>query len=364
MQLKQIIDYLEAKVPLVGQEDYDNCGLLVGDTSVEISNVLVALDCTERVVEEAIQKKCELIICHHPLIFKGLKSITGQNYVERTLLKCIQHNIALYAIHTNLDNHRYGVNDEIARRIGLQNVRILAPKNQQLYKLSVYVPTEKIDEVNRAIFNAGAGKIGNYESCQFRVLGVGSFKPVGNAVPTEGKLNQLTEQQEFKVDYLVQKNVLSDVLSAMKMAHPYEEVAHDIIALENFNQDEGAGMIGELETAMDEGEFLSLLKETFHCGAIRHTELRGKRINRVAFCGGAGSFLLSKAMQNNADAYITGDFKYHEFFDADNKILIADIGHYESEQFTTNLIASFLKEKFTTFAVHLTEINTNPINYF
>lgn len=364
MKISDVISELEELAPRSSQESYDNCGLLVGNLQDEVLAVLVCLDCTEAVVEEAVKKNCNLIIAHHPVIFKGLKSLTGSNYVERTILSCIKNNISLYAIHTNLDNYAKGVNFEIASRIGLKDLQILAPKKETLLKLSVFVPSESLEKLNTAIFSAGAGKIGNYEECQFYTTGTGTFKPVNEANPSVGQLNELTKQEELKVEYLVSSHRLKNVLKAMKVAHPYEEVAHDIISLENLNQTEGSGMIGYLENEMDEYLFLKQLKETFNCGIIRHTPLRNKKIKKVAFCGGSGSFLLGNAKSANADVFITGDFKYHEFFDADDQIIIMDIGHYESEQFTSNLIADILKKKFTTFAVHLTGVNTNPINYF
>ena len=364
MKVQDVITVLEDFAPRSSQESYDNAGLLVGDKNQEITSVLVCLDCTEEVVEDAIEKGCNLIIAHHPIIFKGLKSLTGKNYIERTVLSCIRNGISLYAIHTNLDNYEKGVNFEIGKRIGLKNLQILAPKVGVLLKLVVYVPKEHAEILNAAIFAAGAGKIGNYEDCSFQTEGIGAFKPVGDAKPKIGVLGITEKVAEIKVEYLVSTHRLRTVLNAMRSAHPYEEVAHDIIALENKNQTEGSGMIGELETEMEEFEFLKQLKNTFHCGAIRHTALLNKKIKKVAFCGGSGSFLLEKAKAAKADIFITGDFKYHEFFDAENEILIADIGHYESEQFTSNLIADILKKKFTTFAVQLTGINTNPINYF
>ena len=364
MKVNDVIEYLEDLAPRSSQESYDNAGLLVGDRYSEISSVLICLDSTEDVVNEAITKGCNLIIAHHPIIFKGLKSLTGENYIERTILACIKNDIALYAIHTNLDHYWKGVNFEIGNRLGLKNMRVLQPKTNVLYKLTVFVPQNNFEELNYAVFNAGAGKIGNYSECNFVTEGIGSFKPIDNANPTTGRLNELSRENELKAEYLVSSHKLRQVLNAMKYAHPYEEVAHDIMLLANENQTEGAGMVGELETEMEELEFLNKLKQTFNCGSIRHTALLNKKVKTVAFCGGSGSFLLKNARAVKADVYFTGDFKYHEFFDADNQLLIADIGHYESEQFTTNLLADILKKKFTTFAVQLTGINTNPINYF
>jgi dinuclear metal center YbgI/SA1388 family protein len=284
--------------------------------------------------------------------------------VERVIEKCIQHKIALYAIHTNLDNHFFGVNREISNRLGLQNVKILSPMKANMSKLVVFVPKDSLNQVDLAIFNAGGGKIGNYEECHFRTSGIGTFKPTDSANPSIGESGIKSQIEEYRVEYLVNNYQLSSVLTAMNQAHPYEEVAFEVYPIQNENPYEGSGMIGELEKPMDELEFLSLLKSTFHCGTIRHTKLLNRKISKVAVCGGAGSFLLKEAIRQKADIFITGDFKYHEFFDAENRIVIADIGHYESEQFTSKIIADKLKEKFTNFAIRLTEINTNPINYF
>lgn len=363
MKVADIVNYLESTFPLSLQESYDNSGLICGRMEQEVTGVLLCLDSIEATVDEAIAKKCELIIAHHPIVFKGLKKITGATYVERVIEKCIQHRISLYAIHTNLDNHIDGVNAEIAKRIGLSNTRILRPMSNQLYKLVVYVPTDAIDTLDQAIFDAGAGSIGNYSDCHFRVEGTGTFKPNQAANPTIGTAEKREEVQEFRVEYLVPKTCLSKVLRAMTQAHPYEEVAHDVIAMENTDQRIGAGIIGDLDQEVDALSFLKTLKATFGCGLIRHTNLLNKPIRKVALCGGSGSFLLSDAIRAKADIFITGDFKYHEFFDAENHLIIADIGHFESEQFTPQLLAEKLKEKFTKFAVHLTDLNTNPINY-
>ena len=364
MKIKNIIDTIEQLAPPSYQESYDNSGLLCGRKEWEVTSVLICLDAIEAVIDEAISLGSNLVIAHHPIIFKGLKKITGSNYVERVIEKCIQHKIALYAIHTNLDNHFYGVNREISKRIGLQNVKILSPIKANMSKLVVFIPKESLNQVDQAIFNAGGGKIGNYEECHFRTSGIGTFKPTDLANPSIGESGIKSQVEEYRVEYLVNNYQISSILTAMNQAHPYEEVAFEVYPIQNENPYEGAGMIGELEKPMDELEFLSLLKNTFQCGTIRHTKLLNHKISKVAVCGGAGSFLLKNAISQKADIFITGDFKYHEFFDAENRIVIADIGHYESEQFTSKIIADKLKEKFTNFAIRLTEINTNPINYF
>lgn len=364
MKLGEVTAYLEALVPLSWQESYDNCGLLIGDKNTELAAVLISLDCTEAIVDEAIEKGCNLIISHHPIIFSGMKKITGSDYVQRTVIKAIQHSIAIYAIHTNLDHYAKGVNFEIGNRLGLTNLKILAPKKEQLFKLVVFVPKENYLQVNKALFEAGAGELGNYSACHFRTEGIGAFEPNSSAQPFIGKIGVYEEVEELRIEYLVQNNKVGNVIQNLLATHPYEEVAYDLIPIANSDTTIGAGMIGELTQSMEEEEFLSHVKKTFQTGCIRHTHLLNKSIKRVAFCGGAGSFLLNEAKKQKADIFITGDYKYHEFFDAENQIVIADVGHFESEQYTSNLIADILNKKFTTFAVHLTGINTNPINYF
>ncbi len=364
MQLKTIIDELERLAPPGSQESYDNSGLITGNPGMHISGALISLDCTEEIVDEAIEKGCNLVIAHHPIVFAGMKKLTGRNYVERTVIKAIRNDVAIYAIHTNLDNFRGGVNLEICERIGVLKPQILAPKPNTLEKLVVFVPETHVQNASEALFEAGAGHIGNYDRCSFKTSGTGTFRPLEGSDPFQGKQGETEQSPEVRLEVLVSKHRRGTILKALFSAHPYEEVAYDLIPLSNVNPFEGSGMVGELETELDEREFLSRLKTVFGCGVIRHTHLSGKPVKRVAVCGGSGSFLLEKAKAAGADFFVTGDFKYHEFFDAENQIVIADIGHYESEQFTTNLLAGILKKKFTNFAVHLTGLNTNPINYF
>jgi dinuclear metal center YbgI/SA1388 family protein len=317
----------------------------------------------ESVVDEAVAKGCNLIVAHHPLIFKGLKRITGSGYVERTVEKCIKNDIAVYAIHTNFDNYHQGVNAEFGRRLGLTNLKVLSPKSEVLYKLVVFCPENEESRLNDALFNAGAGHIGNYSNCNFSSDGMGSFQPEAGAKPKVGEIGSRTILSEKRIEFLVSEHRLSASLVAMRSALSYEEIAHDIIKLSNVNQQEGSGMLGELTEPMRAIDFLKQVKQVFACGAIRFTAIEDKQVKKIAFCGGSGSFLLNHAIAEGADVFVTADFKYHEFFDADGQIIIADIGHYESEQFTSNLLVDILTKKFTTFAVRLTELNTNPINY-
>ena len=363
MTVKHITDFLENKYPLSLQESYDNCGLTYGYKQTEIKGVLISLDVTEKIVEEAIRKNCNLIISHHPVIFKGLKRINGSNMSERVFELCIKNEIALYAIHTNIDNHKEGVNKRIADKIGLSNTQILAPKKNTLIKLIVFVPQEASQKLSNALFEAGAGSVGNYTECSFQSSGHGTYRPNKSANPTKGKINQKSIEAEIKVEVLVPLARIGGVLHAMKLNHPYEEVAHDIVPLLNEQQDVGSGMIGELEQSMPADLFLRKIKKIFGAGVVKHTALVHKNIKSVAVCGGTGSFLIENAKRKKADVFISSDLKYHEYFDANEELIIVDIGHYESEQFTVNLIYENLKEKFSNFALHLTEVNTNPVKY-
>ncbi|GAB4346510.1 MAG: Nif3-like dinuclear metal center hexameric protein [Flammeovirgaceae bacterium] len=362
--LKNIIRHLEQIAPISYQESYDNAGLLMGDLDSKISRVLISLDCTEEVVEEAIQKKCQLIVAHHPIIFKGLKKITGKNYVERTILKAIKNDIALYAIHTNLDHVHTGVNRKIGEQLGLKNLKILAPKEDSLCKLVTFVPLENVQNVLDALSEAGAGNIGNYKKCSFQVEGIGTFLPSENANPHIGEKGKIENVRESRVEVILPKHIKYQVLNALKNAHPYEEVAYYLTDLQNINQEVGAGMVGDLPQEMETTEFLKFLKERMKTSCIRHTRLLRHTISRVALCGGAGSFLLPNAKRESADIFITGDFKYHEFFDAENQIIIADIGHYESEQFTKELLKEFISQVADNLNIFLCEVNTNPIQYY
>jgi dinuclear metal center YbgI/SA1388 family protein len=363
MKVKDITEYLESLAPRAYQESYDNAGLLTGEPSQEVTGVLATLDCTEEVIQEAIDGGMNMVVAHHPIIFKGLKKLTGSNYVERTILKAIRSNIAIYAIHTNLDNIHTGVNRKIGEKIGLKNLRILLPKKDTLSKLVTFAPAENAGAVLQALYDAGAGQIGNYKNCSFSIEGTGTFTPNTQANPHIGKPNELETVKEQRVEVLFSSHLEGRILGALKKAHPYEEVAYYLTTLTNENQEVGSGMIGELEQPMEPIAFLRRLKSSMNLNTIRHTQLLDKKVKKVAICGGSGSFLLSHAIKNGADFFVTADFKYHEFFDADGKIAIADIGHYESEFFTKELIVELLKEKFPTFALNFSSTNTNPISY-
>ena len=365
MIVKDIIGAIESFAPSIYQESYDNSGLQIGDPAMEVTGVLVSLDITEAVLEEAQARGCNMIIAHHPLLFSGLKRISGRNYIERIVQKAIKNDIAIYACHSNLDNMRNGVNAKICEKLGLQDTRILATKNDTLLKLYTYAPLGAADLVRDAMFDAGAGHIGNYSECSFSLTGKGTFRGSEQSNPTIGKAGGPRENaEEMKIEVLVPKDKQKQVLKALFTHHPYEEVAYEMIALQNSNQEIGAGMIGTLTESLSEKDFLGFLKSQMKTACIRHTELLDKPIKKVAVCGGSGSFLLKEAIVAGADIFITGDFKYHQFFDADGQVIIADIGHYESEQFTTELLADILKKKFPNFATLLSNLSTNPINYF
>jgi dinuclear metal center YbgI/SA1388 family protein len=364
MLISEIISLLESLAHPSLQESYDNAGLITGDPSWNCSGIVCSLDATEEVIQEAISKKCNLVVAHHPIIFTGLKKINGKNYVEKTVITAIKNDIAIYAIHTNLDNVLNGVNGKMASIIGLQNTTVLSPKNSTLKKLFTFVPVDKAEQVRQAIFKAGGGYIGNYSECSFTVEGAGTFKAGEGTDPYVGKIGERHQEKEGKIEVIFPANLEGPIIKAMIAAHPYEEVAYDVVQLDNWYPSTGSGLVGELPKPMDEKEFLSHIKSVFRLKALRHSPFTGKMIRRVALCGGAGSFLVSKALGVGSDAYITADMKYHEFFDADGKLLIADIGHYESEQFTIDLLAEYLEQKFPTFAVLKTGVLTNPVNYF
>jgi dinuclear metal center YbgI/SA1388 family protein len=364
MKIAEIIQLLEQTAPPSYQESYDNSGLLTGDSDWDCTGVICSLDATEEVILEARSKGFNLVIAHHPIIFGGLKKITGKNYVEKTVVTAIKNDIAIYAIHTNLDNVIKGVNDRMADKLGLINREILAPKSNQLMKLFTFVPTEHAATLRMAIFDAGGGNIGNYSECSFNTEGTGTFKAGAGTDPYVGEIGKQHLEKEVKIEVIFPNYLQDKILKAMIKAHPYEEVAYDIMALSNAFQQVGSGLVGELPEPIDELSFLSRIKAAFGLSIIRHTPLLKKQVKKVALCGGAGSFLTAKAIASDADFFITGDVKYHEFFDANNRLVIADIGHWESEQFTIDLLFDILKAKFPTFAVLKTEVKTNPVNYF
>lgn len=363
MIVKEVTDILEELAPLNYAEGFDNVGLLVGNQNSEVTGILVTLDTLENVVDEAIDTKCNLIVSFHPIIFKGLKKITGKNYVERVVIKAIQHDIAIYSMHTALDNSANGVNAKICDVLGLQNRSMLIPQENTIKKLTTYIPKTQAEKLKNSLFNAGAGSIGNYSNCSFTSEGIGTFKANEAANPTIGEVGKRHSENEAQIQVTYQKSKEAGILNALFENHPYEEVAYEIYTLENVNQDIGMGMVGSLTTSLSELEFLNYLKKTMNASCVRHSALLGKPIQKIAVLGGSGAFAIGAAKASGADVFISSDIKYHEFFQAEGKILIADIGHYETEQFTKNLLVDYLTKKIPNFAVRLSESKTNPINY-
>lgn len=363
MKIQSIIDCLEKLAPLSLQEEYDNSGLLLGDKNKDIQKALIALDITEEVLTEAIENQSELIISHHPLIFKGIKKLTGKNMVERIVIRAIQHEIAIYAIHTNLDNVQNGVNAMLGEKLDLVDLKILSPKSSGLKKLVTFCPVEKAEKVRNAIFEAGAGYIGKYDCCSYNVSGEGSFRALEGSKPFVGKLGEIHFEKESRIETIVPAQILNQVVAAMVEAHPYEEVAYDIYPLDNPNRNTGAGMIGSLKKEMTAKEFLLKVKKELGSPAIRHNYLVEKPVKKIAICGGSGSFLIDHAYKAGADIFITGDLKYHDFFEYKNEMTIADAGHFETEQFTKELLYSILNKNFPTFALQISKINSNPISF-
>ena len=362
-KIKEIISVLEEMAPLAYAEDFDNVGLLVGDQESEATGILVCHDALENIIEEAIVRKCNMVVCFHPILFSGLKKITGKNYVERAVIKAIKNDIAIYAVHTALDNHQEGVNKIFSDALGLINTKILIPKENFIRKLVTYTIPENAEEVRNALFDAGAGTIGNYDNCSFNSKGIGSYLGNEHSNPQVGERFEFVQCDEIKIEVTFEKHLENKILKALFKSHIYEEVAYEVYELQNQHQNIGLGMIGELKNSMSEKEFLLFAKEKMQCGGIRHSNFTGKEIKKVAVLGGAGSFAIKNAIQAGADAYLTADLKYHQFYEAENKLLLADIGHFESERYTKNYIVEYLRKKILNFAVILSEENSNPVKY-
>jgi dinuclear metal center YbgI/SA1388 family protein len=364
MKIFDLITVLEKFAAPELQEEYDNAGLITGDSAWNCTGVMCTLDVTTDVVKEALEKKCNLIIAHHPIIFRGLKKLTGKTYVEQVIIMAIRNDVAIYAAHTNLDNVLLGVNGMIGRKLNLENVAVLQSKHKMLRRLITFAPVDKAEKVRQAVFDAGAGHIGKYDECSFNSIGTGTFRAGEGTDPYVGKVGERHEEKETKIEIVYPFYLEEQVVNALVTNHPYEEVAYDIFTMENIHLGIGAGITGELKDPMEEKAFLSLIKKTFSIETIRHTALLNRPVKKIAVCGGAGSFLIGMARRSGADVYLTSDVKYHEFFDADGQMVLADIGHYESEQFTVELIHELLAGKFPTFAILKTTVKTNPVRYF
>ncbi|NQU33170.1 MAG: Nif3-like dinuclear metal center hexameric protein [Bacteroidetes bacterium] len=363
MLIKEITNYLEHFAPIILQESYDNSGLLIGSYDNEVNKVLITLDITEEVIDEAIEGECQLIIAHHPLIFGGLKKLTGGTLTEKLVVKAIKSDIAIYAIHTNLDNITGGVNSILAEKLGIINARILKPSNQGLHKVVCFCPTDHMKNIQDAMFMAGAGNIGNYDNCSYYSTGTGTFKALEGSNPFVGKQNLLHKEEESRLETIVPAYRLSAVIKAMISAHPYEEPAYDIYNLVNNNNTVGSGMIGELEEEITAVKFLMKVKKILGTTYIKHSKLIERPVKKVAICGGSGSFLISAAANQNADLFITADIKYHDYFEHTGFMTIADAGHFETEQPVKELLYSLLKKKFPNFALQISKINANPISF-
>ena len=363
MKIKEVVSALERFAPLPLQDGWDNAGMQIGLTDAETTGALLCLDVTEAVIDEAIAFDCNLIISHHPLLFKGLKSLTGKDYVERCVLKAIKNDICIYSAHTNLDNASNGVNYKIAEKIGLQNIRILSEKENSLVKLVTFVPFAKADNLRNALFEAGCGNIGNYDSCSFNLEGEGTFRAKEGATPFCGSIGEMHREGEVRIEVILPSFNMEQVKKALVNNHPYEEPAFDFYPLLNAWQQVGAGVIGELPSPETELDFLKRIKKTFEVGCLKHNKLAGREIQTVALCGGSGAFLLKDAIKNKADVFITGEMKYHDYFGHETDLLIAEIGHYESEQFTKDIFQSILKGVMPHNQIFISKVNTNPIKY-
>lgn len=364
MIVNDFIEAIEELSPSHYAEDFDNTGLLIGEKSIEVTGVLITLDALEAVVDEAIETKCNLIISFHPIIFSGLNKLNRKTYVERVVHKAIKKDIAIYAMHTALDNVSNGVNGMICEKLGLTNTSVLIPKSKTIKKLTTYVPKANAEAVRTALFDAGGGSIGNYDLCSFNIEGIGTFNGNEKSNPVIGERGKTQFEEEIQINLTFSSHLQSRILKALFESHPYEEVAYEVETLENNDQHRGIGMVGELETPLGITEVLSHIKEVFKTKAIRHSELNDRPIKRIAVLGGSGAFAIEKAKAAKADLYITADLKYHDFYKAENQIILADIGHYESEQYTKDLIHAYLTKKFPNFALVLSNINTNPIQYY
>lgn len=364
MKIKEIISQIEKFAPLSFQESYDNAGIQVGNVENEISAALLTLDVTEKVMKEAVDKKAGLIVSHHPVIFGGIKKLTGKNESERVVIEAVKNNIAIYSAHTNLDSAWNGINMVLAKKLGLENASVLKTVSGSLKKLVTFVPVEHAGKVREAIFEAGAGQIGNYDSCSYNLEGNGTFRGNDQANPFVGDKNELHTETEVRIETIFPQHLKTNIISALLKSHPYEEVAYDIYSLENNFERQGMGAIGDLPEAMNEEDFLSLVKSNLKCEYIRHSPKINKKIKRVAVCGGSGSFLIHDSIMKGAQAFVTGDLKYHQFAEPENRLLLVDAGHFETEHHSVEIFYDFLTKKFPTFAFYFSEVNTNPVNYF
>ncbi|MDR3137941.1 MAG: Nif3-like dinuclear metal center hexameric protein [Tannerellaceae bacterium] len=361
--ISRLLEVLEEFAPPALQESFDNTGIQVGETGQEARGALLCVDVTEEVIDEALAKGCNLVIAHHPLLFKPVKSLRGATYIERCVMKACKYNIVIYAAHTNLDNVRKGVNGCLAERIGLNNIHILSPKREGLVKVVTFVPSEHAQKVRDALFAIGAGYIGNYDRCSFRLEGLGSFCAQDGAHPFIGEVGMEHVEREERIETVIPAYLQGKVLQAVQAAHPYEEPATDIYPLNNAWEGAGAGIWGDLPEEENEQDFLLRIKELFNVPCIQHSTLREKAVRRVAVCGGSGAFLIKEAIACRADVLITGEARYNDYYDVESRLLLAVTGHYESEACTKDIFRTLILKKFPTFALHLSETDVNPVKY-
>lgn len=359
--IQDIIDVIEEQAPLALQESYDNAGMQVGEASLPATGAVLCVDVTESVVDEAVISGANLIISHHPLLFRGLKHITGSNYIERIVMKALRNHIAIYAAHTNLDATM--VNYRWAEKLGLTDTEILQPTGNMLLKLVTYVPLAHAESVRNALFAAGAGHIGKYDCCSYISEGTGSFRAGTDAQPFCGTIGKLHHEPESRIEVVLPRYLKSRVVKALFNTHPYQEPAYDLLPLDNPWRQVGHGIVGNLPNTISAYDFLNHLKQIMPCESIRHTAKKKQSVRRIALCGGGGSFLIDNAVAAGADIFVTGEIGYHHFFGYENTIILAEIGHYESEQHTKAIFYDVIRKKFPTFATYHTKVETNPIKY-
>ncbi len=352
---------LESVAPSLYAESYDNVGLLVGRSEWKCEKVLVALDITEAVVQEAIEKGVQAIVAHHPVIFGGIQRLTGEDTAQRAIELAIKHSIALLACHTNLDAIEGGVSYRMAQAISLVNVRTLQPRSGLLWNLIVYVPAESAETLLEALWEAGAGKMGAYDECAFRSHGLGSFRPKEGAHPHNGVIGERAFADEIRLELLVPEGARKKVHQCMMEHHPYEEIAHSWLKHDGVHHSVGFGAIGQWD-ACDWPEAVRRIKTAFGVASFRHTMPIASDYRTVAVCGGAGADLLAQAKSQQAELFITSDITYHRYFGADDRLVFIDIGHWESEQHAMELLIDIVREKFPNFAVLKSETNTNPMH--
>lgn len=365
MKIREITNYLESKFPLYLQEDFDNCGVQCGDIQQDITNILVCFDMSEQIIEEAIEKKCNLVISHHPLMLRhGICKIEPKDRVGKILFKALTNNIVLYSMHTNIDSGEGGGNDAFAELLQLENLEVLAPHKENFQKLNIYVPNDAVDNLKNALFKIGCGVQGNYANCCYSSEGTGQFKPLEGSKPAIGNLNQIEHVSEVRLEMIFPAYLQTNVIKTVYDHHPYEEPAFELLNLEKKSRKNGLGRIGCLPEKMTVTDFLKYVKEKMQLEDLRFCGDENKIIEKVAVCGGGGANFIDLAISQNADAYVSGDFKYHDFFKSESGTLLVDIGHYEGEYFIKNIIFKLLKEKFTTFAVLISEREKKQVRHF